>query len=55
MNKLNNISNAIDSLNSTYFNRAFLFGDKNFDNVTSLKVIKPRNVLKKFFVRLLIC
>ena len=39
MNELNNISNAINSLNSTDFIRVILYGDKNFDNVTDFKII----------------
>ena len=39
MNELSNISNAINSLNSTDLIRAILHGDKNFDNVTNFKII----------------
>ena len=39
MNELSNISNAINSLNSTDLIRVILYGDKNFDNVTNFKVI----------------
>ena len=39
MNGLNNISNAINSLNSTDLIRVILYGDKNFDNVTNFKII----------------
>ena len=39
MNELSDISNAINSLNSTYFIRVILYGDKNFDNVTHFKII----------------
>ena len=39
MNELNNISNAINSLNSTDLIRVILYGDKNFDNVTYFKII----------------
>ena len=39
INKLSNISNVINSLNSTDFFRVILYGDKNFDNVTNLKII----------------
>ena len=39
MNQLNNISNAINSLNSTDFIREILYGDKGFDNVTNSKII----------------
>ena len=45
MNELNNISNAINSLNSTELIRVILHGDK----------LKPRNVLKKLSFKLLIC
>ena len=37
MNELNNISNAISSLNSTDTLRVILYGDKNF--VTNFKII----------------
>ena len=37
LNELNNISNA--SLNSTYFIRVILYGDKYFDNATNFKMI----------------
>ena len=39
INELNNISNAINSLNSTDFIRVILYGDKNFDNVSNFKII----------------
>ena len=39
MNEVNNISNAINYLNSTDFIRLILYGDKNFDNVTNFKII----------------
>ena len=39
MNELNNTSNAINSLNSTDLIRVILYGDKNFDIVTNLKII----------------
>ena len=39
MNELNNISNAINSLNSTDLIRVILYGDKDFDNVTNFKII----------------
>ena len=39
MNELNNISNAISSLNSTDTLRVILYGDKNFDFVTNFKII----------------
>ena len=39
MNELNNISNAINSLNSTDLIRVILYEDKNFDNVTNFKII----------------
>ena len=39
MNELSNISNAINSLNSTDLIRVILYGDKNFDNVTNFKII----------------
>ena len=39
MNELSDISSAINSLNSTYFIRVILYGDKNFDNVTHFKII----------------
>ena len=39
INKLSNISNVINSLNSTDFFRVIFYGDKNFDNVTNLKII----------------
>ena len=39
MNELNNISNPINSLNSTDFIRVILYGDKNVDNVTNFKII----------------
>ena len=39
MKELNNISNAINSLNSTDFIRVILYGDKNFDNVINFKTI----------------
>ena len=43
MNKLNNISNAINSLNSTDFIRVILYGDKNFDNfLTTDKVLRMK-------------
>ena len=58
MNELNNISNAINYLNSTDFIKVILYGDKYFDSVTNFKIItaainflKPRNVLKKFFLK----
>ena len=38
MNELNNISNAINYLNSTDFNRVILYGDTNF-HVTDFKII----------------
>ena len=38
-NEVNNIRNAINCLNSTDFIRLILYGDKNFDNITSLKII----------------
>ena len=37
MNELNNISNT--SLNSAYFIRVILYGDKNFDNATNFKMV----------------
>ena len=37
--ELNNIHNAIDSLNSTDFIRVILYGDKNLDDVTNFKII----------------
>ena len=62
MNELNNISNAINSLNSTDLIRVILYGNKHFDNVTNFKIttatsslLKPRNVLKKLSFKLLIC
>ena len=39
MNELNNISNPVNSFNSTDFIRVILYGDKNFDNVTNFKII----------------
>ena len=39
MNAINNISNAINSSNSTIFIRVVFYGDKNFDNVTNFKMI----------------
>ena len=39
MNELSNISNAINSLNSTDLVRVILYGDKHFDNVTNFKII----------------
>ena len=39
MNELNNISNATNYWNSADFIRVILYGDKNFDNVTNLKII----------------
>ena len=39
MNELSNISNAINSLNSTDFIRVILYGDRNFDNVTNFRII----------------
>ena len=39
MNELNNISNAINLLNSTYFIIFILYGDKKFNNVTCFKII----------------
>ena len=39
INELKNISNAINSLNSTDFIRVILYGDKAFDNVTNSKII----------------
>ena len=39
MNELNNISNAVNYLNSTDFIRVILYEDKNFDNVTNFKII----------------
>ena len=39
MNELNNISNAINPLNSIDLIRVILYGDKNFDNVTNFKII----------------
>ena len=38
MNELNNISNAVNYLNSTEFTRLILHGDKNF-GVTNFKII----------------
>ena len=38
MNELNNISNAINYLNSTDFIKVILCGDKNFDNVSNFKI-----------------
>ena len=38
MNELNNISNAMNSLNSTDFIRVILYRGKNFDNITNLKI-----------------
>ena len=38
MNKLNNISNAINYFNSTDFIRVILYGDTDFD-VTNFKII----------------
>ena len=38
MNELNNISNAINYLNSTDFIRVIPYGDQNFDNVTNFKI-----------------
>ena len=43
MNELNNISNVINSLNSTDLIREILSGDKNFDNVTNFKIITINN------------
>ena len=39
MNELNNISNTINSFNSTDLIRELLYGDKNFDNVTNFRTI----------------
>ena len=39
MNELNNISNAINSVNLTDFIKVIFYGDKNFDNVTNFKMI----------------
>ena len=62
MNELDNISNAINYLNSTDFIWVTLYGDKNFDNVTNFKImmqlsslVKPQNVLKKLSLKLPIC
>ena len=61
MNKLNNISNVINYFNSTDFIRVILYGDTDFD-VTNFKIItatmkfiKTKNILKKFYFILLIC
>ena len=62
MNELDNISNAINYLNSTDFIWVTLYGDKNFDNVTNFKImmqlsslVKPQNVLKNLSLKLPIC
>ena len=39
MSELNNITNGINSLNSTDLIRVILYGDKNFDNDTNLIII----------------
>ena len=39
INELNNITNAINHLNSTDFIRVIFYGDKTFDNVTYFKII----------------
>ena len=39
MNELNNISNAINYLNSTDFIKVILYADKYFDSVTNFKII----------------
>ena len=39
MNELINVRNAINSLNSTGFIEATLYGDKYFDNVTNFETI----------------
>ena len=39
MKELNNISNAINSLNSTDLIRAIFYGDKSFDNIINFKII----------------
>ena len=60
MNKLNNISNVINYFNSIDFIRVILYGDTDFD-VTNFKItatmkfIKTKNILKKFYFILLIC
>ena len=38
-NEVNNISNAINSLNLTDFIRVILYGVKNFDDVTNFRII----------------
>ena len=62
MNELNNISNAINFLNSSDFIRVTLYGDKNFDNVTNFKIItsiiKFIKITKRFeeaFFKLPLC
>ena len=46
MNELNNIDNAINLSNSTDFIIFILYGDKNFDNVASFKIITTIKFIK---------
>ena len=62
MNELNNISSAINSLNSTTFIRVYIYGDINFDNVANIetitatiKLIKTTKHFEKALFKLLIC
>ena len=44
MNELNNISNALNSLNSTDLFRVIIYGDKSFDIFTNFKKITVKFV-----------
>ena len=62
INELNNISDAINSLNSTDYIRIILYGDNNFDNVTNFKIIsatfkfiKTPKRLEEALFKILIC